>query len=645
MGKVLAAVHEETGVEVAIKVLLKAQSDEEQAKFQREIQAQAGLVHPRITGLLDAGVIDGAPYVVMERALGTVGERLPLKSWVTVREVLLQALDGLAHAHARDVVHRDIKPANLLLFADGLKLADFGIAHRRQAVHGSEEVQSGNVTGTANYMAPEQIRNQWRYFGPWTDVYALGCVAYQLVCGTTPYGDRGGAMRVLLAHLDEGMPEIEPKMAVPEGLAEWIHSAMAPDWRRRFQSAAEAAQALVCLGEAREDGLAKPAGVEPERDRIANTELLTVVHGDDELLWIRRVREEQGAGSADSRRGEPVISVPETWRHGDQERWPPVLSGTGLGLFGQREIPFVGREAERDSIWERLQTVLDSRRAEVLLVQGEAGTGKSRLVDWIGTRARELGLVQVMRMRHSPVGGRLDEGFAGLLRQVLQVGEAGRGEIIELLNERGIEGEDTRALAEIASPSEREGEGYRFTHSGEPRIVVRRWLVAEARELPLVLWIEDAQWSEEARVLAQELRGMEIPILVILTVRSEELGEDERRELELAEGITLEPLGEATHRRVIDRMLPLAPEVAEEVASRSEGNPLFAMQIVTDWADQRLTALEAPALVEMVEDLDCTTLVHQIVDELRRKADPVAEALAARVARLEPPRHSESLEP
>src|SRR5690606_15752040 len=106
-----------------------------------------------------------------------------------VRGVLLSILDALAHAHARGVVHRDIKPGNILLgghddLRPGVKLADFGLAR------GSEDFgEERSVAGTPVYMAPEQFRGAWRSFGPWTDLYSLGIVAWELVCGKPPYVD------------------------------------------------------------------------------------------------------------------------------------------------------------------------------------------------------------------------------------------------------------------------------------------------------------------------------------------------------------------------------------------------------------------------------------------------------------------------
>src|SRR5918998_3979477 len=118
---------------------------------------------------------------------GSLRSRVGTLSLAGVAGVLEAMLGGLAHAHAHGVVHRDLKPENVLVTADGgVKIADFGIAKALDSVETKLTV-TGTTIGTPAYMAPEQARA--REIGPWTDLYALGTVAFELLAGHTPFGD------------------------------------------------------------------------------------------------------------------------------------------------------------------------------------------------------------------------------------------------------------------------------------------------------------------------------------------------------------------------------------------------------------------------------------------------------------------------
>jgi len=185
MGEVWAARHQPTGVGVAIKVLtgLAATNRVFLSAFRNEIRACAGLEHPSVVRVFDRGEVPeetdaatrgrltvGSPFLVMEFVGG--GSLQPLcgrLSWWETRQILLRVLDALAHAHARGLIHRDIKPENVLLTADRteVKLTDFGLAQAmKRAAPGDKEK---GLVGTPRYMAPEQVRGEWRDYGPWTD--------------------------------------------------------------------------------------------------------------------------------------------------------------------------------------------------------------------------------------------------------------------------------------------------------------------------------------------------------------------------------------------------------------------------------------------------------------------------------------------
>jgi serine/threonine-protein kinase len=173
---------------VAVKVLADnlAGDAELRERFVREGRLAARLAHPNVVGVLDAGEVDGLPFIVMEyvdgETLADVVRREGALPWGRAVGLAVQALDGLEHAHAAGLVHRDVKPGNLLLRGDGqLKIGDFGIA---RAAELSGLTEAGTILGTAAYLAPEQARGE--EVGPAADVYGLAAVLYELLTGRPP---------------------------------------------------------------------------------------------------------------------------------------------------------------------------------------------------------------------------------------------------------------------------------------------------------------------------------------------------------------------------------------------------------------------------------------------------------------------------
>ena len=131
-------------------------------------------------------------------------------------KILLDFLDALAHAHARGMIHRDIKPANVLLdtVTGHVKISDFGLVHSAEFVprpgHQVREISQAeddqSISGTPAYMAPEQIQADWRRFGPWTDLYAVGAMAWKLSTGRPPYP--GDINKVFEGHLRGHLPDL-----------------------------------------------------------------------------------------------------------------------------------------------------------------------------------------------------------------------------------------------------------------------------------------------------------------------------------------------------------------------------------------------------------------------------------------------------
>ncbi|GFE13292.1 hypothetical protein Sgleb_13390 [Streptomyces glebosus] len=202
-GEVWRAFDESLGRPVAVKLLLPQGSDPSAAsRFRLEAQTAGRLNHPHVVGVLDFGEHEDRLFLVMELVEGDSLARLAGSGPLPAERVALiaaQAAAGLAAAHRQNIVHRDIKPANLLLDAAGaLKLGDFGIA-RFVDDPGAALTATGQIVGTSLYLAPERALG--RPAGPASDVYALGCVLYQLLTGRPPF-QADTALAILHQHLD-----------------------------------------------------------------------------------------------------------------------------------------------------------------------------------------------------------------------------------------------------------------------------------------------------------------------------------------------------------------------------------------------------------------------------------------------------------
>jgi serine/threonine protein kinase len=242
MATVVLAHDEELGRLVAVKVLDEqlASEGDFRARFTREGRLAAGLSHPNVVTVYDAGEADGRPYIVMEYVDGpTLEERLreagPFEP-DDVRAIALQVAAGLQHAHAQGLVHRDLKPGNLMQRSDGtIKITDFGIA---RGSHGTELTEAGTIIGTAAYLAPEQAEGG--RVTPQTDLYALGVVLYELLTGQRPW--RVDSLADLGRRRTEPVPELPAH--VPSDLRHAIERALEPDPSGRPAGAAEFAALL-----------------------------------------------------------------------------------------------------------------------------------------------------------------------------------------------------------------------------------------------------------------------------------------------------------------------------------------------------------------------------------------------------------------
>ena len=180
-------------------------------RFLREIAVEARLSHPHIVPLFDSGEVDGLPYCVMPYIEGeSLQQRIARERQLPIGDALRiarQVSEALSHAHARGVVHRDIKPGNILLSGSNAVVADFGIARAIDiAITDAERTATGVQLGSPLYMAPEQAAGDPATDGR-ADIYALGCVLFEMLAGTPPF-EASSPAAVMARHALDPVPPL-----------------------------------------------------------------------------------------------------------------------------------------------------------------------------------------------------------------------------------------------------------------------------------------------------------------------------------------------------------------------------------------------------------------------------------------------------
>ena len=250
MGVVVQAMHMQLHQPVAMKFLLPEilGNHELVHRFLREAQAAVRLKNEHVARVIDVGTLEtGAPFMVLEYLDGTDLAHMPrhqLSPGVVV-DLMLQACEALAEAHASGIIHRDVKPANFFITrrSDGsllLKVLDFGISKAQFGTEGNLTATQ-SVMGTPAYMSPEQMRSA-KGVDARSDIWALGAVMYELLQGTQPFEADSFSAMCLKVAMDPHGPLTVP---LPPGLDQVVYACLAKDPAQRFQNVAELAAALA----------------------------------------------------------------------------------------------------------------------------------------------------------------------------------------------------------------------------------------------------------------------------------------------------------------------------------------------------------------------------------------------------------------
>ncbi|MCB9684477.1 MAG: serine/threonine protein kinase [Alphaproteobacteria bacterium] len=598
-GQVLAARHAATGRPAAIKRLRSLVEERHLLAFRREMRTIAALDHPRIVQILDVGD-EGEPWIAMELATGTLRT---VGDWTSVVRATAAVLEALAHAHGRGLLHLDVKPANVLLGCPeevdeagddappGLRLSDFGLSHDLRATGPTR----GRAVGTPGFMSPEQIRGERGRYGPETDLYAVGALVWELCAGRPPFV--GATQDVLRAQLRGTLPPLVPRFAVPDLLAEWLGWCLAPSPSLRPQRAADLLLALRALGD--ETGAPVRVSRPSARDSGATTmdldalEDATLREGEHGLRW-------------------PRATAPATWRRPEAWKRTRPLADGGLAMVGLRQPRLVGREAERDRLWEALRSVQVDRegvggvRPRVVVLRGVPGAGASMLAGWLAERAHESGAAHVLRVHHAEPRGEDD----GLEAAITRWGHL-----------RGLEGGDLEdRLADVLRS---------LLVDPEPWVVrnLAAWLDGRSaiqpaalavslcgawNERPLLLAVDDASCGPETLAFVEALLAQAelVPLRVMAVLVAGEgpsLGRVEALQARPdVDTITLGPLAPVDVELLLREWVGLAPALADRLTAESGGLPGDALALVAALrARGRLVpgprGLELPPGADLVE--------------------------------------------
>ncbi|MEY3212040.1 MAG: hypothetical protein RIT28_2521 [Pseudomonadota bacterium] len=641
MGEVWRGEHQASRLPVAVKVLTaeSARAPAVRHALRQEARATASLSHPHIGLLLDYGDVDeaasarsggrllaGSPYLVLELATGGTLQswvgRPP--SWTVLRAAILCVLDALAHAHGRGMLHRDVKPSNVLWCSmndqrPGLKLMDFGVSLPIGALDGVAAL----AQGTPGYMAPEQRLGDPSDQGPWTDLYGLGAMVWAIVQGAPP--PEGGAGTWL-----------PPLVSAPRGLGEWLSALLVPDPRRRVRRAADAAWALMRLGEAsggldlhdtldepRDEPITAQMWLDTDPEARETLDLL----GDDTFggdtwgdtfgggdTYNPDASTESGGLQADApttrfdvpRIVEPggglalgpqaVPPPPERWQRPSVPALNQGLTDAGLRLFGQRRPRLIGRDALMDPLWGALREVFARRSTRVIALRGPAGAGLSAVARAFAERAHEVGAAEVISVTATPERSPSD-GLPSALRRALRLPHVAGAALSVTIRRRLPElPEATReAIAEAILPS---GQGPTASSGGPARAA----LAALSGDRVALVTVEDAPYDPGLLTLLCDLVSREpsatAPLLFVLVVPEEALSlrPEARAPLETLlqrpDSLTLrvDPLPPELSGALAQSLLTLHPSAAQLAARQSQGSPRLMTQLIESW-------LQADALV------------------------------------------------
>ena len=557
--------------EVAIKMLSPALLD---PKSERRIENEAKLVarldHPAIVPIHDLGRHDGGLYLVMPLIQGETVRSLIAEGSLRLGDVLeigVQAAQALGYSHGQGVVHRDVKPSNMIVSQQGggIRLRLLDFGIARQS--GENRVsRSSNVPGTLTYLSPEQVDEPTSIIDGRTDLYSLGAVLYECLAGEPPFS--GAIFSTLYSIVHEAPAGLRERgVEVDEELEAIVLSCLAKKPEERPESCGLLARLLARY-----------------RDQLA------------ESMWAK-----------------PTV--------------PSRAVSTQVATPKNREVPMIGRERDLALLEQQLSAAL-AGECRLVVVGGEAGTGKSRLLHELELRARAR-QVRVLRGRFSDWETAFPyQGLCELIQDFFRGFDSSTAldiqdppeihdlapDLVSLYPALSEIPELRRALqAQNADPmalSER-----RLTDSSHVFELLARTLSRLIEGRPVVLQLENLHAAEVGLDALQYLvrRLGSTPTLVVGTYRSSELfrGHPLEKFLTTFSGdrrfqkLELSALNQAEVRQMIEHMVgssELAPELVTRIYEATEGNPFFCQELVKSLVETRAISPDQGSMWSLSDD-------------------------------------------
>jgi eukaryotic-like serine/threonine-protein kinase len=646
------------GEDVAIKVVRPALALHRRfrARFAREVALAAQVVHPKLVPLFEQGeTADGLPFVVMAHAdAGNLGSLLCCTPRLDhVVYLMTDVLDALAAIHARGFVHQDIKPQNVLLYTGSDNRLNGWVSDLGEANSLALLVQNRKeVGGTPVYMAPEQLMEESQEMGPWTDLYAVGLMLYEVLAGAPPHAASGRKELLALRLQPPFPPSALEGSQIPPSLVEIVTNLLDPEPRQRYDRAADVKRLLLgALDEVATGVRLRPLSL---RKAASTPHTLGPIlpSGEAPLAGIYSF-----GGGGDFSRWNQVFppALPERPPPGVHVEVGPYA---GLSLFGLRELPLVGRSEQQQQIWSVAAQVAARGEPGVVLVVGDSGTGKTRLVESIALSLDEGGFMEVIRLRyHAPPG--IDDGYRGAVKEILAPWYSSRNAIENRLC-RWLSRDRQAPVDTVATEAAVLSRWCGRLEADEAPVNAAVGLAFLYRHLDAHAWrggscliLDDAHRSviegdglDIARALLDRTVG-ERPVLVLVTISAEAVKNDEALADRIhhlaargAQVIELPYLTREETREIIDRALPLEPQLADRIAANCAGNPLAVRLLLQDWTFRGHLVLGPHRQYGLKDGLSIDALMPRSIEELylsslqaavQSTEDPAAtaEALAA----------------
>ncbi len=631
-------------------------------RFAREVALSAQVIHPRLVPVYDYGMLfDGRPYVVMGHAdQGSLGHLLRWGPPVDeVLRIVDQVLEALAALHARGLVHQDLKPANVLLYSGPMGdinawIADLGVA----GTFSELAIERRGISGTPTWMAPEQLVGRPQELGPWTDLYAMGLMLYEILGGErTP--ETIGRQQLLEKRLT--LPSPLPG-DVPPAIFQVIQRLLDPDPRQRYDRAADVRRALrnarEQLGGSDRTAQGSHGGVGPG----TTTFPVTILPEAQASIAITHLNITPSGAAPRWNRVPPDVMPPEL-----VEPSLEIPQRASLNLYALREPPMVGQEKIRQFLWQKAREVISGGEPRVVLLVGPEGIGKSTVVESVAVALEAGGYMETIRLRYNRPAG-VDDGYRGAVRELLAPWNDTR-EQMESRLQRWL-GRDRQIVPEKAAGEASVlarwcgyiGDGEKPVNAAVGLAYLYRHLDARSWRGGSCLILEDAHLAQvegDGLAICEALLERSVgqrPVLAMVTISSEAIQEDPVIAAKLgaleamgAVRINAPRLNRMELREVLVRSFRMDEGLAALVAPVCQGSTGNASLLMRDWSAREILVQTPDMRIKLRPDIRLDSVLPRDLSELcesrisgamESSANPVAasEALAAAaLAGPEPP--------